>query len=643
MKIRHFAVSLIMCVVLIVSGVFFGVRTYAYDVTELTAIGIVETNNTSLNVRSGPGTEYEVIQTVDKGSTVNITGITKDTNGAEWYRLNLNGYVGYVSKQFVKLIEIPQTPDEAFELSIEKFPESYKEKLRILHALHPTWKFTPLETGLTWETLMKNQCVLGRNLVQSPNAWKSYDDGAYDWENNTWYTFDSGGWAQACTEVISYYLDPRNFLDSNVYQFLVLSDDGTEVDPKVINEILKGGFMYDQECDEGLTYAEGIVKAGKEAGASPYMLAARLVLEQGSKGNALAHGYEIDGVKYYNHFDIGAYRHDGNSAIYNGALYAKKKGWDTAYKALLGGAQFLVKSYVGVGQNTLYLQKFDVVDFGNGLYGHQYMTNVSAAVSECATLRNAIEGAGADKGELNFLIPVYLDMPETLTPLPLKTGSANYLLSSLTVNGKDVKFDKYTFTYEVFTDDTQIEIAATPIDKDAKVEGVGTVVLNEGINELKVTVTATNGLKRDYTIVISTSGEKNFNIPYNATIDRVNGVEAGLALSDFKTKIEVKGYTVQYKDAKGNAKADTDIMKTGDSVELYFGDVKERTMRVVVYGDSTGDGKLTSADLLKTQKSILGIITIDDAVYSEAADFTKDGKVNSRDLLACQKKILGLS
>ena len=644
MKIKQSIIAVFMCMMLFVSGVFLDIRAYAYDVTELTANGIVATSSTNLNVRSGPGKEYETIQSLAKDTVINITGVTKDTNGEDWYRLNINGYVGYCIKTYVNIIEMPETPDEAFELTIKEFPDSYKDKLRLLHALHPTWKFTPLETGISWEELMKNERITGTNLLQSPNAWKSYDEDAYDWENNTWYTFDSGNWAQACTEVIEYYLDPRNFLDGNIYQFLVLSDDGSEVDPKVINEILKGGFMYNAECDEGVTYAEGIVKAAKEAGASPYMLAARLLLEQGSKGNALAHGYELDGVKYYNHFDIGAYRHDGNSAIYNGALYAQKKGWDTAYKALVGGAQFLVKSYVGVGQNTLYLQKYDVVDGGNGFYGHQYMTNVAAAVSECATLRNAIEGAGADKGELNFLIPVYENMPDKTASLPLRTGSANNLLGAISLNGKEIaKFDKYTYTYEVFTDDTQIEVKATTLDPDAEVEGAGKVILTEGINEINITVTATNGLKREYKIVISSSAEKNFEIAYDSTIDRINGVEAQLKLSDFESKFETKGYTVEITDAKGNKKTADAVMKTGDNVNLYFDGVKERTMRVVIYGDSTGDGKLNSADLLKTQKSILGIITIDDEVYSEAADFTKDGKVNSRDLLACQKKILGLS
>ena len=322
MKFTFRTISSVLCIILIFSLLFFEGPAYAYNVEDFTATGIVKTNTTDLNVRSGPSTEHEIIQKLPKDTFVNITGKTKDSNGRDWYRLNVNGYVGYAVKDYIELIEIPTTPDEAFEATLAPFPESYKEKLRILHALHPTWLFTPLETGLSWETLMKNECVTGRNLLQSPKAWLSYDKGAYDWENNEWYTFDSGGWSQACIEVIAHYLDPRNFFDSNIYQFLVLSDDGSEVKPEVINEILKGTFMYDAKCNDELTYAEGIISAGKEAGASPYMLAARIVLEQGSKGNALAHGTVSGYEGYYNHFDIGAYRHSGNSAILNGAISA---------------------------------------------------------------------------------------------------------------------------------------------------------------------------------------------------------------------------------------------------------------------------------------------------------------------------------
>ncbi|MBR6765669.1 MAG: SH3 domain-containing protein, partial [Clostridia bacterium] len=484
MKVRLKTISLLTAVILLVTGMCFSVKTFAYEVEEAKLIGIVETKNTDLNVRSGPGTEYEKIGSISKGTVIEVTGITADLNEAKWYRVSANGITGFVSEGYVRIIEIPDEPDEAFELLISNFPESYKDQLRLLHAIHPTWKFTPLMTGLTWETLMKNQTVLGRNLLQSPSGWKSFRDGAYDWVNKAWYSFDSGNWVQALDEVIAYYLDPRNFLDGNIYQFLVLSDDGSEYDPKVINEILKGTFMYDAECGEYATYGEAIVKAAKEAGASPYMLAARIRMEQGSKGNKLAHG-TVDGYEgYFNHFDIGAWAHSGNSAILNGAIYAKKKGWDSRYKAILGGAQFLVKNYIGVGQNTLYLQKYDVVDGGNGLYGHQYMTNVSAAVSECHTLREAISSAGAEESALNFLIPVYTDMPEEYGYLPLRTGNANNLLESITLDGGRVSstFDRYVTVYDVYTDESTITVTAVALDEGAIIEGTGTVSLVEGIN-----------------------------------------------------------------------------------------------------------------------------------------------------------------
>ncbi len=641
MKVRLKTISLLTAIILLVTGMCFSVKTFAYEVEEAKLIGIVETKNTDLNVRSGPGTEYEKIGSVSKGTVIEVTGITADLNEAKWYRVSANGITGFVSESYVRIIEIPDEPDEAFELLISNFPESYKEQLRLLHAIHPTWKFTPLMTGLTWETLMKNQTVLGRNLLQSPSGWKSFRDGAYDWVNKAWYSFDSGNWVQALDEVIAYYLDPRNFLDGNIYQFLVLSDDGSEYDPKVINEILKGTFMYDAECGEYATYGEAIVKAAKEAGASPYMLAARIRMEQGSKGNKLAHG-TVEGYEgYFNHFDIGAWAHSGNSAILNGAIYAKKKGWDSRYKAILGGAQFLVKNYIGVGQNTLYLQKYDVVDGGNGLYGHQYMTNVSAAVSECHTLREAISSAGAEDSALNFLIPVYTDMPEEYGYLPLRTGNANNLLESITLDGGRVSstFDRYVTEYDVYTDESTITVTAVALDEGAVIEGTGTVSLVEGINEVPITVTATNGMKRTYTLYVSSTAEKDFSTEHTIKENVISDIILGTDLASFKEKVTVSGYEVKFTDADGNEKKDDGVMMTGDKITLTYGGATEREILIAVKGDASGDGKLSLADLLKTQSHILGIKELE-GIYYTAADYTGDGKLSLADLLQCQKIIL---
>lgn len=635
--------SLILCVILCICAVCFGIHTYAYEVTNVTLKGIVSTNSDNLNVRKEPGTEYEKVGSIAKGTIIDITGTTTNSDKEEWYKISANGIVGFVMKKYITLVEVPQMPDEAFELSIKNFPDSYKDKLRTLHAIYPSWKFTPLVTNLTWETLMNNECVIGRNLLQSPEAWMSFEDGAYNFTDKYWYSFDSGNWRQACEEVIAYYLDPRNFLDGNIYQFLVLSDDGSEYDPKVINEILKGTFMYNAKCGEIATYGEALVKAGKEAGASPYMLAARIKMEQGANGNKLAHGTVPGYEGYYNHFDIGAYAHDGRSAIVNGAIYAKneKRNWNTPYKAILGGAQFLVKNYISVGQNTLYLQKYDVVDGGNGLYGHQYMTNVTAAVNECATLRDAIINSGATTSPLNFLIPVYKGMPEDYGTLPLRTGNANNLLSTLTVEGGKVteKFDKYTFGYDVFTQETQITVKATAMETGAKIEGTGVIELKEGVNEIPITVTATNGLKRVYTLYISSSAEKVFLTDYKTKNNLILDIQVGTTLENFAKQITTEGYTVKYLDAKGNEKATGDIMKTGDKVSLVYEGKEERVLEVVVRGDSSGDGKLSLADLLKTQGHMVGKNQLS-TVYFNAADYTGDGKLSLADLLQCQKVII---
>ena len=680
-KARHSLTALFMAVVLLFS--FFQLRTRAFEVTELSSKGIVVTENSDLNMRSGPGTDYDKIGSVAKDTVVFITGSALDKDESEWFRISANGYTGFVMAKYIKVFDAEYTPNEEFELMISQFPESYKESLRILHALHPSWKFSPLMTGLTWETLMENESVTGRNLLQSPDAWKSFEKGAYDWENNEWYSFDSGAWQQACLEVIAYYLDPRNFLDGNVYQFLVLSDDGSEVDPDVINGIFKGTFMHDKNIgteEEPLTYGEAIIKAAKESGASPYMLAARIRLEQGAVGNKLAHGTVSGYEGYYNHFDIGAYRHSNRSAMENGAIYAKARDWDTPYKAILGGANFLVKNYIKVGQNTLYLQKYDVVDGGNGLYGHQYMTNVRAAADECASLRNAIQGTAAEESALNFLIPVYEDMPETPQTLPLTTGSSNNLLASLEVEGHEIEFNRYTNEYELFMEENELTVSATALHKDATVEGTGKVYLRHGINAVTVTVTASNTNKRTYTVYVTCSGEDSplaptptptpsptptptatvtgapgeattppatptptpkptFNTEHTLKDDVAVDIKIGTTLTEFKKKLSYTGYTVAFTDASGNTKTDTEIMKTGDAVIISYNGKVEKTVLVAVSGDANGDGKTSLVDLLKIQRHILEIQALDSA-YFKGGDLNGDGKLSLADLLLCQKRIL---
>lgn len=63
-------------------------------------MGIIITENDAPNVRQSPSTESEKIGTVDKGSTITILS---EVNG--WYEIEFKGKIGYVSGEFVEIIE----------------------------------------------------------------------------------------------------------------------------------------------------------------------------------------------------------------------------------------------------------------------------------------------------------------------------------------------------------------------------------------------------------------------------------------------------------------------------------------------------------------------------------------------------------
>ena len=79
-------------------------------------------------------------------------------------------------------LPVSYTTDAAFEakLKFRRFPESYKDGLRQLHAQYPNWIFKAKKTGLDWSTVIENEALLGRNLVSSGSisSWKSVESGA---------------------------------------------------------------------------------------------------------------------------------------------------------------------------------------------------------------------------------------------------------------------------------------------------------------------------------------------------------------------------------------------------------------------------------------------------------------------------------
>lgn len=475
-----------------------------------------------LNVRSGAGTCYSKTGTVSYGDSLTILSETTDSSGAKWYKISCGNLTGYVSAAYVQLTSSGSqgSSDADFESYMTKqgFPESYKPYLRKLHEQHPKWIFTAQKLGVDWNTALKEECVVGRNLVHSSAlaSWKSMEKGAYDFNGGYWYGLD-GSWVAASKEIIMYYMDPRNFLnDTYIFMFENQSYDPSYQTESGVKTILADTFMSGSytcpDTKKKYTYSQTFMDAAKKSGVSPYHLASRCRNEQGVNGAPQSLGTVKGYENYFNFFDIQAYATSTMTAAEMGCKYAKTTNptyllpWTNQYKSIVGGSIFLGTGYITKGQDTLYLQKFDMVDGGNGLYYHQYMTCVFGQANEAISLKNAYSQDILNSA-MEFKIPVYNNMPDKLCPKPTSSGDNNNYLKSLSVSGTSIspKFDKFTASYaaKVNAEISSVTVNANPLGKSAKVSGNGKVSLKTGENTVKVTCTAASGVKRTYTIKIT--------------------------------------------------------------------------------------------------------------------------------------------
>lgn len=475
-----------------------------------------------LNVRSGAGTGYSKTGTVSYGDSLTILSETTDSSGAKWYKISCGNLTGYVSAAYVQLTSSGSqgSSDADFESYMTKqgFPESYKPYLRKLHEQHPKWIFTAQKLGVDWNTALKEECVVGRNLVHSSAlaSWKSMEKGAYDFNGGYWYGLD-GSWVAASKEIIMYYMDPRNFLnDTYIFMFENQSYDPSYQTESGVKTILADTFMSGSytcpDTKKKYTYSQTFMDAAKKSGVSPYHLASRCRNEQGVNGAPQSLGTVKGYENYFNFFDIQAYATSTMTAAEMGCKYAKTTNptyllpWTNQYKSIVGGSIFLGTGYITKGQDTLYLQKFDMVDGGNGLYYHQYMTCVFGQANEAISLKNAYSQDILNSA-MEFKIPVYNNMPDKLCPKPTSSGDNNNYLKSLSVSGTSIspKFDKFTASYtaKVNAEVSSVTVNANPLGKSAKVSGKGKLSLKTGENTVKVTCTAASGVKRTYTIKIT--------------------------------------------------------------------------------------------------------------------------------------------
>lgn len=294
-------------------------------------------------------------------------------------------------------------------LNETKYP-GYKELIDELLEKHPNWTFTLFYTKLNWDEVIDNEGhedsrIYPLNLIPDTSDYPE------DWrcEIDKDKRFDNGTWLCASDKAIKYKMDSRNILnDENIFQFKELNFVEGAQTLEGLREITNETFL------EGDSICNAIIEAGENANLDAYFIASRLIQEQGRSGTTLSKGYEYNNAIVYNPFNINAIGNSSSEILENAAKYAYEQGWDSLEKAIVGGIDYMKEGYINKGQNTLYLQKFDVVKIG-GLYNHQYMQNLLAPTSESNNMKKIYEISDTVDSELNFIIPLYENMPEEIS------------------------------------------------------------------------------------------------------------------------------------------------------------------------------------------------------------------------------------
>ena len=511
---------------------------------------------------------------------------------------NAGPVTGYVCADAVKTNV--DTSKYADEFTKAGFPEIYFEKLTLLKDAHPNWVFTPFQTNLDWNEVVQNESVVGISYIQVNNLEKgsmyiSLEEGSYDALNKTYIQKEVGNWYAANARTVAYYLDPRNFLtERDIFQFENLGYNENYQTLEAVQNVLKNTDLY--------PYANVYIEAATYNGNSinPVHLASsskqEVVLSDGKLSGSANGNKKINDVAYYNVYNLGAASSCTNPVecainfasgyILTSPTTSYGRPWTTIESAIKEGASYIANSYINTKQNTVYFKRWNVTSNSSGNYSHQYMTNVQGALSEGRHTYDAYSKIeGLLDGTIEFLIPVYLNMPKDPSLLPVKEDEET----------KDQKED------EAKEDEENRTSSITNI-----IENSPYIYNKDYISGIKV------GTSAQAMIANFKGNHENISVKITRTVD---------------------GQTMEIKDATS--------LGTGDIITISDG-VESKSFRIVIYGDVNGDGKVSAVDYIHVKNCIMAVSTLDGA-QKLAADVNKDGAITAVDYVNIKNYIMNAS
>lgn len=648
---------------------------FSFNVSADSKIVVITGN--SVRFRSGP-TVYDnnIIREFNSGSELEfIDDATPSGNGCgnKWYKAKYGSNIGYVCSEFATIKTITEESinpadyqDYTAYLKELGFPDSYIPALIKLHNSHPTWQFKVFNSGVDFNqmvTLEYDGYSRGWSLIEDTgryiDGYKSTDSWSYNYLTDVFNNNFAGGgsaWYAPRKNVIAYYMDPRNFLnDKQIFMFETLSYNSSYQTRDGVETMLRNTFMTGYaDKEQTKTYVDAFMDAALEFNVSPYLLVSRVIQEVGAGGSTIVSGTVAGYEGYYNFYNIKA-TGERDKIIVNGLNYAKEQNWDSQYKAIIGGARFIAQDYISVGQDTLYLQKWDLILPQPGR--HQYMQNIEAPANEALKTYNGYNNKNALGESFVFSIPVFKNMPDKTT-LPSSANPNNYL-STLAVNGAYLFKEPTTatsFDLVLDADTNSVNITATKVNAAATIEGAGSVSIPGDKQTINITVTAGNGEKRVYKISITKKAKEPSQDTETPALD-ISEILRVLSINNDGTYIYgtavntdvstiIKSITDKESQAsviytnKDNNEKKSGIVASGDKMKIKTSR-EEKTYTFVVYGDVNGDGKIAATDYVAIKNHIMDVKKLSEFELM-CADVNRDKKVAATDYVAIKNHIMDI-
>lgn len=629
---------------------------------------VVVIDGYDVRFRSSPTTDSSIIVSYNKGYELSLINENAGSgNGCNklWYQASNGSSIGYICSEYAYIKEVadtnptPANTEYSTYLKGLGFPDTYIPYLTTLHNNHPNWQFKVFNANVDFNKMVSVEYTehsKGWSLIEDTGSYydgyKSTDSWSYNYLTDKFSNNFSGGgtyWYAANKNTIAYYLDPRNFLnDRQVFMFETLSYNPTYHTTEGIEKMLQGTFMTGYADEENKkTFIDAFVDAANTYKISPYVLISRVIQEVGAGGSTIVSGTVSGYTGYYNFYNISAAGLGSANTIANGLAYAKSQGWNTKYKAIVGGASFLANNYINQGQDTLYLQKWDL--FGPKYGNHQYMQNIQAPSTESIKTYNGYNNISLVNSNFVFSIPVFNNMPQNTT-LPNK-GNPNNYLQSLSVNGSYLfqsATTNTTFNLNLDASTTSVNIAASKVSNKSTIAGTGSVAISSPKQTLEVKVTAENGDIRKYYINVTKNdgtsaldiGEILRTLSIKNDGNYIYGYETGTDINTIINSIKTKEKKAEVTYYNKNKQVKTSgIIASGDTINIKT-DRENKEYGIIIYGDVSGDGGITSADYIAIKNHIMDVKKLNN-IEKTYADANKDGVVSSADYIAIKNHIMG--